>query len=348
MSADPAASDAHAHPDRRFTETAGRRALLRRCGLALRLLIGIASIGFFIWYVAGQDYSRVERLLTWRAVPALLSSFGLYIAAHLIIVVNWAVLLGEEGRRVGWLRAATVTMISQLAKYIPGNVAQHVGRVAYGIKAGISSARLAGAMFFEVVITVFMALVLVTFFAAANPETVGRAYDRLALVLEIGATVPIVLGVLVGVAIAVPVLHRLPTSMAFAGKAFPGKREIITSAMLMATGLVVIGMSFEVLVDIGGPLDGTPTFTFAVVYICAWLAGFLFPGPPAGLGVRELVIVALLSPFFDGGVAAALTIAHRFLTAIGDLSAFAVGAIMNRALRPMTAYGEPSSGVAGP
>ena len=51
----------------------------------------------------------------------------------------------------------------------------------------------------------------------------------------------------------------------------------------------------------------------------AWTLGFLTPGAPAGLGVREAVLVALLTP--SAGEPAALTaaLAFRAATLGGDL-----------------------------
>ena len=51
----------------------------------------------------------------------------------------------------------------------------------------------------------------------------------------------------------------------------------------------------------------------------AWIAGFLIPGAPAGLGVREALFVALIAPEVGAGAALACAILHRLVTAIADL-----------------------------
>ena len=57
----------------------------------------------------------------------------------------------------------------------------------------------------------------------------------------------------------------------------------------------------------------TSTFAFA------WVAGFVVLGAPAGLGVREAVLIGLLSPAIGAPQAMILTILHRGLTITVDL-----------------------------
>jgi hypothetical protein len=62
--------------------------------------------------------------------------------------------------------------------------------------------------------------------------------------------------------------------------------------------------------------------TFCSAYIIAWLAGLVTPGAPAGVGVRELVLLFLLG----GQVAEAdlllAVILGRTVTVVGDLMFF--------------------------
>jgi len=57
-------------------------------------------------------------------------------------------------------------------------------------------------------------------------------------------------------------------------------------------------------------------------YVTAWVLGFIVPGAPGGIGVRELVLTLLLSQAAGGEQAAALGILHRVITVIGDFAAY--------------------------
>jgi len=58
----------------------------------------------------------------------------------------------------------------------------------------------------------------------------------------------------------------------------------------------------------------------------AWIAGFFSPGSPAGLGVREFLLVRLLAPCHCTGVATGITTLLRVVTLSGDGLACLVGA----------------------
>jgi uncharacterized membrane protein YbhN (UPF0104 family) len=67
-------------------------------------------------------------------------------------------------------------------------------------------------------------------------------------------------------------------------------------------------------------------------FALSWLAGFVAPGAPAGLGVREGVLVALLGPLLESALVLQIVVAFRLATLVGDFIALALGV----ALRPYT------------
>lgn len=72
---------------------------------------------------------------------------------------------------------------------------------------------------------------------------------------------------------------------------------------------------------------GAPRGTAALValggFSLAWCAGFLAVFVPAGAGVREVLLAALLSPIVGAGAATAVALVSRALTTAGDLLAAA-------------------------
>ena len=61
------------------------------------------------------------------------------------------------------------------------------------------------------------------------------------------------------------------------------------------------------------------------VFALAWLAGYLLPGAPAGIGVRESMMVLLFAPLLGEGVAIALGVTSRLATTLADAVAFVTG-----------------------
>ena len=68
------------------------------------------------------------------------------------------------------------------------------------------------------------------------------------------------------------------------------------------------------------------------LFAVAWVAGYLTPGAPGGLGVREAMMVLLLSPVVGSGAAVGLGITMRITTTLGDAVAFFVGLIWRHRL----------------
>jgi hypothetical protein len=67
-------------------------------------------------------------------------------------------------------------------------------------------------------------------------------------------------------------------------------------------------------------------------YAVAWIAGLVTPGAPAGLGIREAILVGTLSQIFDAGTALGVTISMRVVSILGDGIAFVAALIIKRSL----------------
>lgn len=59
-------------------------------------------------------------------------------------------------------------------------------------------------------------------------------------------------------------------------------------------------------------------------YIIAWVLGFVVPGAPGGIGVREFVLTLLLGNVVGKELILTLSILHRLITIIGDFMAYVV------------------------
>jgi uncharacterized membrane protein YbhN (UPF0104 family) len=65
-------------------------------------------------------------------------------------------------------------------------------------------------------------------------------------------------------------------------------------------------------------------YQFSSCYALAWLLGFIVPGAPGGIGIREAVFVSLFGHALGDGLAAGVAIALRLMTTISDLLTFVI------------------------
>jgi|GEM_PF-3272308 len=62
--------------------------------------------------------------------------------------------------------------------------------------------------------------------------------------------------------------------------------------------------------------------TVISIFACSWIAGFITPGASAGFGVREAVIIQMLSKYTGEPESVSIAILFRVVTIIGDLLFF--------------------------
>lgn len=265
--------------------------------------VGVAVVGYQI--VVGGATSTLSSFTStgWILVFALSLTYGL---ANLLLAIAWRYVLTDLDIRTSPSWAVNVYAITQLAKYLPGNVFHFAGRQAVGMGHGIPARKLLKSTVRELVLLtaaglIFTPLVLKAFFPESS-----------ILVLCFSLLFLLATGVSI-------VLATWGTSTA---RAF-----ILYVAFL--------GISAALFVAIIRTLSGGEEEGIAVAilvggsYVAAWLVGLLTPGAPAGIGVRELVLLFLLSSLFAEPIVSLSIATSRFVTITGDVLFYVGGLLIN-------------------
>ncbi len=295
------------------------------------VLTVLAAVYFLDYVVA--NWANLPDLAWNQAVGAgLMSAIGLYLAALLILPVSWHLLLRAAGEAQPLRAVFAISLLSQFAKYIPGNVAQHIGRVVLARGYGIDVAR---AIFTMTVETGWV------IFAGATLCVLALAFAAPAL-LPAAATLPPVwqfaaLGLVAAAAplMAVRILARWrpgPLRRLLAGQEFamPPARVLFGCFAIYLVNYLLMG---AILTLLASRLFGQAEADFWLltgIFAVAWIAGFLTPGAPGGLGVREAILVAALGPLYGEGMALALALTLRAVTTAGDGLGFLMGLAARR------------------
>ena len=297
---------------------------LRRLGT----LLALAGLAFLIVFAVRHAADLPPLDWSPRAVSAALAALGLYSLTLLSSAVAWHMLLLSLGERSRLSLALPVFLVAQAAKYLPGNVGQYVGRVGLGQGIGLTT----GGIVLSLVLEAAGAILAGTAVAAAalTGADAPAPWRVAAVALAAGAAVA-------GTALAAgsPRFRsrfRLP-----ALPDVPGRRR--AAAWIAGTGLY--GLNFLLFAAAAallarGPLASSiaPLPQLAAVFAAAWIAGFVTPGAPAGLGVREAVLVGGLQPLYGPGVALGLPLVFRLLTTLGDGLGLAAGKMLRWRLAP--------------
>lgn len=267
---------------------------LHKVGRALGL-IGIAFIGFRLHQYAAQiNFDRFD-LHNWTMIGALALIYG---ASNLMLVLAWRQLLNAFGVAVSVSWALRIYGLSQLARYIPGNIFHLAGRQTLGLAAGLPG----------------LALLKSTVWELGVISVTGALFGLLALPLvfpEISVTVTTVafIGLLFIAAIATRYLIGPSTAKALGWQSV---FLFISGVLFVATLAQIVPLS----------LDSTLLTTFCGAYVIAWLAGMVTPGAPAGLGIRELVLLMLLGSRVAEADLLLAVVLGRVVTVLGDVLFF--------------------------
>jgi len=242
-------------------------------------------------------------------------------------LTGWASarILSDLGASVSTRTLIGVLCVSQLARYVPGNVGQHLARGALLSAHGARAPAIVVSLSVEIVLALLAALslaVLALAFGFAGPG--GLADWRVAVLILAACVGPIMFALWSGKILP----RRLAEKLALGSVRKLSWRTIATCLAIYLANYVLVGCGLALLARaIGIPLS----IPLAVgAFAVAWMAGFLAPGLPAGIGVREAVLVAILAPTSGAGAIVVLATLHRLSTVSSDLIAALLGASLLR------------------
>jgi uncharacterized membrane protein YbhN (UPF0104 family) len=274
-----------------------RRVTLRR---VVRFGFLLIALGFGGRAIASQWDSVVAGFarLSW---PLLAASLAGVVAALLGAMLTWRTLLADLGSPLPLRPAAKVFFVGQLGKYIPGTVWPMLAQMEMGRELGVPRSRSAAAFFLMMPIQLASGL-LVTL------VTLGwHRFGWLLLVVPVLLVLlePKVINGLIGFGLRR--LRREPLERPLT------RRGMLTALCWALAGWTCYGIHLYFIVPEGGLLFAVGAFALS------WCLGILSFVVPAGAGVREVAMVAVLAPVLPSGPAIAAALASRVVIVIGDL-----------------------------
>ncbi len=256
------------------------------------------AIAFLVRAVLRSD-------IGWDALTAVPIGTGLavvvvFLAAVVVSGVLWARLLQRLTDAPFDVADATWAHVqSWLLKYVPGQVGTVAAKIVWGSQRGIARSRVATSFVYENLFHLLASFVVsLPTVLLLVPESRGRygAVIALLCVAQLGVlALPRAVGPIVE--------RRTGRTGLFLDVSTVLRQEALylVPRLMNAAGFVLLAAS---VVKLGGVDD---VLVFGAVYVLAGILGILAFMVPSGLGVREAVITALLSPRI--GTADALTIA---------------------------------------
>jgi len=269
------------------------------------------------------------RLFTSETIPGLIVVTIAVMATLFLGNICWTIWLSFFAKRkVPVLPTYSVYVKSNIAKYLPGNVGHYAMRQLYGASLGIKQKELLFSSVLEIFCMALTALILSlilakdVFFTFMH-DAFQRAWVLPVLIIVIAA---LVIG-------AIIFMRRKNISFSevmdyLRLKAF--RLSLIAVIGLIVCNLMIYGATLLLLFGTIGNVTGISGLLIISAGIVSWLIGFITPGVPGGIGVREAVMLLMLSPFIAEEIVLYVAVVQRVAFIFSDVLSWIVGKALER------------------
>lgn len=284
--------------------------------LALALLATAATWFFQRWQAVVATAPSAPIAWGWIVLGILL--LVLHATSALVI---WRQALAATRATLPWGIALDVFVPTWLARYVPGRVWASAARLALSKRVGVAYGQATGAMAWEAGLALATACLVALISLGGSLD--ARTAQVLRLLVGFGALL----------VLALVLLRRLPTGI------LPAGGVALLGWLLFGAAHLAVARSVAPVTMVDLPL-----VTGAMAL--AWSAGFIALVVPLGIGVRDALLLVLLTPLLEPSAALRFVALARLAQLVADVGLTLLWLILRR-LRPSpTPSGAP--GTPGP
>ena len=309
-----------------------------------RILSGCVALALAVYFVYFATKSLDVDLLR-KAIAPPMVAISVLVAALLyamiipITALAWKSLLAVQAEKWSVSSLAIVLGFSQIAKYVPGNIAQHAARATMSLRSGMKP----GAFFVTVAQEILLAIAASLIVGMATWAVSGRGFAQLSP--SMASAVPIMALALVLLVTILASMRLDPAVLeAREGAAWrllaklgglPGPAVTFSTLLAYSVNYLLIGAGLWLVTRALGTGDALGFFVVTSAFSLSWVLGFLAPGAPAGLGAREGIMLILLHGTAGNDELVIFVMLARLVTLLGDGICF-FGAAIGRTLAACT------------
>lgn len=292
-------------------------------------IVVIAALAFVVKKFIDMDVN-FSQLSSSSVIAALVIS--LVVQAGLIIVAcfQWLMFTRSfSGKKIPFSAAMPVYTKSNIFKYIPGNVFQYVGRNKLAADMKISHVDVACATVFDVLFCVIWTGVISVILLGSSIAELLEKYGKNILIIGIVGVAAVVLGLIL---VYYKFREKLKRYLSRYAKAFaPGNRFRLFQGVFyyLVHNSVSAAMYFVCLrLIVGSSASVSELAVLTGAFMFAWIIGFVTPGAPGGIGIRESVMLFVSGDKYEDKVLL-FVVAMRLSSVLADVAAFLAGSIYN-------------------
>jgi uncharacterized membrane protein YbhN (UPF0104 family) len=269
-------------------------------------LLVLTFVTIFLYKNLHTATAVLERL----PLTAISSAFMAIVAAKFLLVLVMHLALLRYQVNLTYPRCFTIYNITQLGKYIPGSIWQFVGRISIYREANISNGKIRDTLLLETFWVVFSAFFIgVCLILLVQHELIYQLLEQLPKPL----TQPVTLFTIAGLLLLLVVVLRKPLS-------HYAQRFMFSFNSILVVGILWTCLGFSFWITLLPFTNHDISFIYIVgLYALSYALGFVVPFAPAGIGIREAVLVMGLLPFLDTGTAIVLATINRLFYIVSEI-----------------------------
>ena len=282
----------------------------------IRILF-IAAVLAAVAYTVIGSWKDIRDYLFDLAWQSVLLAFAAAFAGMAANIMAWRSIVTQLDSPVTITTAARITLLGNLAKYLPGSVWSYVAQMELGKRAGIPRARAFIASLIAVGLSTTASLILGALAIpalAASDE--GKPFVPIVIALipiALTCAHPKILTRLVE--LFLKIVRKPPLGHAITW------RTVNTATAWSAIAYVCFGVHLWLLANAAATPGVEGLFRSIGAFALAMTCGMLVIIVPSGIGVRDAVIATALTPYVGFGTAAGIAVVSRLIFTLADLIA---------------------------
>lgn len=293
-------------------------------------LLMLAAVVFLIKKFVDMDVD-FSQLSSPPVIAAIAVSFLVQTAVVVMGAFPWLVFTQSlSGTKIPFSAAMPVYTKSNIYKYVPGNVFQYIGRNRLAADMNISHVDVACATIFDVLFCVVSTgAISVLLLGGEISELLGKYGKNLLIVAAVGI-------VILAAAVIIVRLKFMDKVKGYVSRYLkalePGKRAKLVQGILyyFAQNCVSALMYFVTLkLVFGASAEVSDLVSLTGAFMFAWIVGFVTPGAPGGIGIRESVMLFVCGARFEEKVLL-FVLVLRISSILADIAAFLIGSVYLR------------------
>jgi len=277
-------------------------------------ILVVVSFGFLFYILSELDFSAVMALFSPSWIPLIMIGAFLFSLLYFFMARGWKNLLELSSQSALDNHIMAVYLKTVIYKYAPGNVFHFLGRHSLSQTHALSHKTIAFANGVEILLQLFAVSFIIMsgtlFFDISLNMGEYLALSKTKIVLAFSLLILITLVVL---------LKKKYREVLLSRDAMKTLLKVLVNHLLFLLGSAILLVCvYHFILDV--------PFTFSVfvqtvfVSSIAWLLGFIVPGAPGGVGIREAILVILLPSILlvSKELVLAGALIYRVVTILGE------------------------------